>query len=100
MFAHAISLITPFTQPVIISKRLADGTVEAGCATFVIVNRDGWILTAGHLFQDLFLADQHKTEQTAYFAETQRINSEPKLTSKQKTKQIARFPKTPAIKGI
>ena len=95
MFAHAISIVTPFMFPVIISKRFADGTVEAGCATFIVVNLDGWILTAGHVFQDLLLANQHRVEQAQNNAQIQQINSNPKINAKQKHKQIARLSKNP-----
>jgi hypothetical protein len=95
MFAQAITVVTSFTQPVIISKRLADGTVEAGCATFVIINRDGWILTAAHILQELFVAQQHRTERSQYETKIQEINSDPRLTLKQKNKRISRLPRNP-----
>ena len=39
-----------FTRPLIISTRTVDGTVSSSCGTFIIINPEGWILTAGHLF--------------------------------------------------
>lgn len=50
MFADACERAMKFTRPVIISTRSVDGTTTSGCAAFIIINRDGWILTAGHIF--------------------------------------------------
>ncbi len=53
MFATAVQLAQGFTRPLIVSTRLANGTVTSGCAAFVIVNEDGWMVTAGHVMSEL-----------------------------------------------
>ena len=53
MFADACERAARFTRPVIISTRQADGKVTAGCGAFVVLNEDGWIFTAGHIFDSL-----------------------------------------------
>ena len=50
MFAKACERVHKFTRPLIISTRTVDGTVSSSCGTFIIINPEGWILTAGHLF--------------------------------------------------
>lgn len=50
MFAKACERVYKFTRPLIISTRTIDGTVSSSCGTFIIINPEGWILTAGHLF--------------------------------------------------
>ena len=50
MFADACEKAMKYTRPVIISTRTYDGKTVSGCATFFIINRDGWALTAGHIF--------------------------------------------------
>ncbi|WP_400256979.1 serine protease [Methanomethylophilus alvi] len=50
MFAKACERVYKFTRPLIISTRTVDGTVSSSCGTFIIINPEGWILTAGHLF--------------------------------------------------
>ena len=50
MFAKACERVYKFTRPLIISTRTVDGTVSSSCGTFIITNPEGWILTAGHLF--------------------------------------------------
>lgn len=50
MFAKACERVYKFTRPLIISTRTVDGAVSSSCGTFIIINPEGWILTAGHLF--------------------------------------------------
>lgn len=50
MFAKACERVYKFTRPLIMSTRTVDGTVSSSCGTFIIINPEGWILTAGHLF--------------------------------------------------
>ncbi|NLL95306.1 MAG: trypsin-like peptidase domain-containing protein [Thermoplasmatales archaeon] len=50
MFANACERAMKFTRPVITSVRTADGAVSSSCGAFVVINREGWIVTAGHIF--------------------------------------------------
>jgi hypothetical protein len=60
MFADACEKAMKYTRPVIFSFRSVDGSTESGCAAFVILNREGWIVTAGHIFDSFikFTNDQ------------------------------------------
>ncbi|MDR3205936.1 MAG: serine protease [Candidatus Methanoplasma sp.] len=51
-----------FTRPLIISTRQIDGTVNAACGSFIVINDEGWIMTAGHMFDTFmkFQEDQKK----------------------------------------
>lgn len=62
MFAKACEKVYKFTRPVIVSTRRVDGKVDSACATFFVVNREGWALTAGHVFDPAmkFREDQKK----------------------------------------
>src|SRR2546428_13109689 len=53
MFARAVQLAQGFTRPLIVSTPLANGTVTSGCAAFVILNDEGWMVTAGHVMCEL-----------------------------------------------
>ena len=65
MFADACEKAMKFTRPVIISTRTFDGRTVSGCATFFMINRDGWALTAGHIFSSniQFNEDRKKIEE-------------------------------------
>lgn len=51
MFQKACALARQFTLPVIISQRTVGGECVAGIGTFVLVNEDGWFVTAAHIFE-------------------------------------------------
>ena len=84
----------PFTQPVIISTRFFDGTVECACGCFIVLNEEGWILTVAHLWESNF-AFKHAQEITAYNAQRQAILEDEKLAAKQKRKKMSRLQANP-----
>jgi hypothetical protein len=51
MFADAYERASHFTAPVAISSLTVGGKVETGLGAFVIVNNEGWFITAAHIFQ-------------------------------------------------
>jgi hypothetical protein len=57
MFSHAISIATQYTRPVIVCKRLLNKQVSSGVASFIVLNDEGWILTAAPLTWLAFLVD-------------------------------------------
>jgi hypothetical protein len=50
MFADAIERASAYTRPVIVSTRTHDGKVGGSVAAYTVLNEDGWILTAAHVF--------------------------------------------------
>ena len=51
MFAAAVPIAAGFTRPMVISSQTAQGACTATIGAFVVLNREGWILTAGHLLE-------------------------------------------------
>jgi S1-C subfamily serine protease len=51
MFVRACELAASFTAPVVVSTRRAEGSVECGLSAFMIVNDEGWFVTAAHVLQ-------------------------------------------------
>ena len=49
MFSKAVTVAAGYTRPVVISHRNAEGTCGSVIGAYIVLNRDGWILTAGHL---------------------------------------------------
>lgn len=70
MFADAYELASKFTHPLVVSVRRHGGTVQSSIGTFIVLNRDGWVLTAAHL---IAVIATHKThsEQIAEYEERQ-----------------------------
>lgn len=88
MFHHAYALAARYTQPFIIVMRFFDGTVESGLGSFVVINNEGWAMTAAHNFTVLFTFNQHKTELDAYNEHVKRINETPQLSDEEKAMEL------------
>ena len=78
VFRRAYDLASEFIVPVVISLRFHDGSVTCSVGTGVVVNEDGWLLTAAHMLQPL--QPVHEADQgeiAAYDAEAQRMEAGP-----------------------
>ena len=64
MFSKAVPIAAGFTRPVVISSRSAQGECAGTIGAYVVVNREGWILTAGHLL-DIVRAQQDSARRHA-----------------------------------
>ena len=64
MFSNAVPIAAGFTRPVVISSRTAQGECAGTIGAYVVVNRAGWILTAGHLL-DIVRAQQDSAQRYA-----------------------------------
>ena len=51
MFSHALSIASGFTRPVVLSSRTSQGECRGTIGAYVVLNAEGWILTAGHLLE-------------------------------------------------
>jgi hypothetical protein len=65
MFADACQKAMSFTRPVAISTRLYDGTLNTDIGSMIVINEEGWIITAGHVFDSFvkFQKDMKKMEE-------------------------------------
>lgn len=63
MFARACALGLQFTRPIVVSSRNVDGKCSSSIAAYILVNADGWILTAGHV---VALIAQQREQALAY----------------------------------
>jgi S1-C subfamily serine protease len=101
MFVKALRKVNKFTYPVIISKKYSTGKVESGCASFIILNKDGWVLTAAHVIADFLNYEQEKKKQVENNTLIANIQNDVNLNEKQKKRQINQIPKNPnAIANI
>ena len=51
MFSTAVPIAAGFTRPMVISSRTAQGACATTIGACVVLNPEGWILTAGHLLE-------------------------------------------------
>ena len=72
MFSHAIDVATNFTNPFVGLRRRANGEVFSTMGAFIVVNADGWILTSGHILEDI-LAQGDGADAQAHAADGERV---------------------------
>lgn len=53
MFADACENMMKCTFPLISSKHMVDGSSSSGIGTFVVINPDGWAITAAHVLIEM-----------------------------------------------
>ena len=92
MFVNALKSVSVYTFPVIISQRFYNENVKCRCATFIILNEEGWILTSAHVLALLNIAKKHSIEYSDYKKRKVEIESNPKLNIQQKNKRIKHLP--------
>lgn len=65
MFADACERAAEFTRPVVVSTRHQNGAVKTECGSFIVLNREGWILTAGHIYNSFakYQSDRNKLKE-------------------------------------
>ena len=88
MFAAAYSQASAFTKPVIISHVRPDGQCFAGIGSFVVVNDDGWFLTAAHVFTEFENLNTSKNAAAAHAAAEAAIRNDTSLLLDQKKKRL------------
>lgn len=94
MFVDAIEKARKFTLPVVISSRRSNGKCSAAIGAFVVINSDGWVVTAAHIPE---LADGLMQETATYQqaeAERAKIHADTSLTKKERAKKLRAVPRT------
>jgi len=88
MFATAIATCAEFTRAVLISTRAASDKITTSCGTFILLNSDGWILTAGHVVGPLLKHLKDKAKYEAYLAAKQAIEANDAVPISKRKKQL------------
>ncbi len=99
MFREAYVKAAEFTEPVKYFWKSFNGKLGAGLGSLIIVNADGWILTAGHIVQEA--AKLAKADRDARDWENRRgaIQSDSSINRKERARQLKAL-KTPRKKDI
>ena len=88
MFQEAVKLASEFTFPIIISRKTVAGECSSMIGTLVVINKEGWIVTAGHILSKWVQLTQSVEATRATLAEQAAIKADASLTNKQRTKRL------------
>ena len=94
MFSKAYELTSGFTKPVINSVRFSDNSIESSLGSFVILNEEGWIITAGHILNSFAGFKNHQKETSKHNATIKDIQNNPTFLEQQKLKKISQLKKS------
>lgn len=84
MFTKSYSIAKEYTFPLIVSIRFFDKTIESGLGAFVVLNDEGWSMTAAHNFGVAFAFNQHQQDQKSYMEKIEKINSNKQIKDQQR----------------
>jgi hypothetical protein len=87
MFAAAYEKASAFTRPVIISTQAVDGTCRSTVASMVIVNRDGWFLSAWHVNKMIADLTTAKGSYVAYLSMLSQIRGDATVSEAEKKRR-------------
>lgn len=82
-------------MPVIITNVLFNKSIQSGCGTFIVLNPDGWILTAAHIVQQFDLRQRHQKEIAEYERLRHEITNNPNLRRKIRENQLRNLKPNP-----
>jgi hypothetical protein len=88
MFKDAIAIASKFTYPIIISQRTSAGICSAGLGAYVLVNDDGWIVTAGHILSQLMNMGQSIDRVTNHSAREAEIRADSGIDERERKKRL------------
>ena len=95
MFSKGYEISSNYTLPVLVSYRFFDGKIASGLGSFVVVNKDGWIITAAHILDSLIAVNKNAKEIQEYNKKVADIEKEPKLNKKAKSKKLRKVRANP-----
>jgi hypothetical protein len=93
MFSDAYKLANQYTRPVIVMKRTERGVVSTSFATYILLNKDGWALTASHVMSDAAIALQHAQERSEYERKAAEIENDASLSPGKKKHDLRQLTK-------
>lgn len=89
MFSNAYQIASRYTNPVVVSTKQVSGKVEAGAGAFVVVNEEGWIMTAAHILIPAIVLDSHRQKLTEYSQFSEAVLADGQLSPEEKQLRIA-----------
>lgn len=95
MFRQAYAVARSFTLPVVLSRVTVDGKCSSGIGTFVVINAEGWIVTAAHILAQLDGMITQANQAKAFEGQRQAIESDTALSNNQKKKALGALARLP-----
>jgi hypothetical protein len=92
LFSAALDIARKFTLPVIFTRRFRKGNLSSSLGSFVVVNREGWMVTADHIVAEILRFSESQQEIQEHARQKALIESDPGLKDNEKRRRIQRLP--------
>ncbi len=84
MFQKALKEVVEYTLPVVVSSHRKNGRTESSIATFVVLNDEGWVLTACHVIKGVAKLERSRS----YRSKVSEIKGDESLSRKEQKEKI------------
>ena len=91
MFSKACEIAAGYTIPIVILKREYSTKCSSSIGAGVIVNGDGWLLTANHIVEAMTDIDAKSAATLALLQQKHDIEADHSLTDKERRRQLNRI---------
>ncbi|MEP6827311.1 MAG: trypsin-like serine protease, partial [Aestuariivirga sp.] len=89
MFRDAIEGAMHYTQPVVSFWKTAEGECKTGVAACVVINQDGWIVTAAHVVQHAIALSQAESEARSWESQRDQARADQTISAKERSKRLS-----------
>lgn len=95
MFARAYDVASRYTFPVITTSRYLDGEISSNVGGFVVLNSEGWILSAAHILNSYLEFTDHMHRIAEYQRNVAELQTKSDITAKQLGRRLDRLERDP-----
>jgi hypothetical protein len=92
MFRKALQIAAQYTWPLVISRKTVGGACSTNIGTLVVINQDGWIVTAGHILSQWHKLSEQVAATNAAQAQHAVIKADSGLTNKERARRLKSIP--------
>lgn len=93
MFAKACAITRHFTRPVVVSSQRVDGQCGAGIGSFVVINPEGWAVSAWHILEEAQRQAKHAGAYQKSESDRAAIYADPTLNKHTRSTNLRALPK-------
>lgn len=91
MFETAYAIASKFCAPIVLSRRTIAGNCTASIGAYVIVNDQGWIVTAHHIVEQWMKLSEDEAACKKHEAEVARIRGDTSLDRKTQRRELSKL---------
>jgi hypothetical protein len=88
MFQKALAIAAGFTLPVVLSRQAVSGACSSIIGTYVVVNREGWFVTAYHILELIDKLNEETVAVTDFETKQAAINADNTLDIRERRRRV------------